>query len=150
MTDPIGYELKQAQQALSRLMEQALAELDLTLPEYAALRALEDLPGLSSAELARRSFVTAQTMNDVVLSLERSGLVARPPRPQHGRIRQARLTAAGRSRVASARRRVRAIEDRMVSSLTPAQQRDLAGWLRECWANLEDRELSGARRRPKG
>ena len=150
MTVPLGYELKRAQQALSRVMERALAELDLTLPEYAALWALEEAPGLSSAELARRSFVTAQTMNDVVLGLERKGLMARRVHPQHGRIRQAHLTAAGRSKMASARRHIGAVEDRMVSSLTSTQRRDLAGWLRACWANLEDRELSGTRRRPRG
>jgi DNA-binding MarR family transcriptional regulator len=150
MNVPLGYELKRAQQALSQVMQRALAELDLTLPEYAALWALDEAPGLSSAELARRSFVTAQTMNDVVLGLERKGLLTRRAHPQHGRIRPAELTAAGRSKLANARRRVERLEDRMVVSLTPAQRRDLAGWLRACWANLEGRELSAARRRPSG
>lgn len=142
MASPIGYELKRAQDALSRAMGAALDELGLSVPQYATLWVLAEAPGLSSAELARRSFVTAQTMNEIICGLEGAGLVARRPHPGHGRIKQAHLTAAGRSRLGAARRRVAAIEARMVSGLNPAQQRQLSVWLGACRINLQPLELS--------
>lgn len=43
--------------------------VDLTPPQYAAMALLEDSPGISSAEVARRSFVSAQTSDRLVDAL---------------------------------------------------------------------------------
>lgn len=117
-------------------MESALADLDLSLAQYAALHALGTVPGLSSAELARHSFVTPQTMNEVVQQLEAAGRVSRHPHPSHGRIRQVLLTARGRSVLAAATARVRAQEGRMIAGLSPTQQRQFSSWLQACSTNL--------------
>ena len=58
-----GYLLKRAQAALHAAMAAALHEHGATLAQYAVLTALDEEPGLSNAELARRAFVTPQTMN---------------------------------------------------------------------------------------
>jgi DNA-binding MarR family transcriptional regulator len=92
----VGYVLKRAQQALGAAMAGALASHDVTNAQYAALSALRADPGLSNAELARRSFVTPQTMHEVIAQLERAGLVARQANPHHARILQRRLTAAAK------------------------------------------------------
>ena len=120
----IGYELKRAQQALRGAMEGTLRALGLTPAGYAALAVLEEAPGVSSAELARRSFVTAQTMGGVLGGLERAGLVERRAHPEHGRILETALTAGGRSLVAEAHERVGAIEERMLAELKP-EERDV-------------------------
>ncbi len=143
----IGYGLKRAQDALNRSMTATLSEVGLSVPQYAILYTLDQTPGISSAELARRSFVTPQTMNELVLDLEASGLVTREPHPDHGRIRQARLTPEGRSKLSLAGRRVATIEERMLSSLTPAERRHLSVWLVACADNLARRELSPTRSR---
>ena len=84
----IGYGLKRAQDALNRSMTATLSEVGLSVPQYAILYTLDQTPGISSAELARRSFVTPQTMNELVLDLEASGLVTREPHPDHGKYGQ--------------------------------------------------------------
>lgn len=136
MEDRLGYALKRAQQALGLRMGAALAELGLTNAQYAALSALEVDPGLSNAELARRSFVTPQTMNQVVAQLERDRLVARRPHPVHGRILQTTLTEAGATTLVAAHRQVLAIEQRLASGLEPIEQAQLLTWLRRCAAAL--------------
>ena len=73
---------------------------------YAAMAALAEDPGLSNAELARRCFVTPQTMNRVVRDLTEEGLVVRAPSPDHGRILQTSLSETGRARVAACRQDV--------------------------------------------
>lgn len=137
MEESVGYELKRAQQALRGAMDSALRELGLTPAGYAALAVLEEAPRVSSAELARRSFVTAQTMGGVVSGLERAGFVERRRHRGHGRILETALTEAGRSLVADAHRRVRAIEERMLGGLRPEERRALLELLRRCTAALE-------------
>jgi len=75
--DPFGYVLKRTQLALRGAMDGALATLDLTTPQYAALSELAKEQGLSNAELARRCFVTPQTMHRILGGLERDALVIR-------------------------------------------------------------------------
>ncbi len=95
-TERPGWLLKRAQDALNTAMTAALREFGATLPEYAVLTALAEEPGLSNADLARRTFVTPQTMNQVLRELEQRGWVSRHPHPGHGRILQAELTDGGR------------------------------------------------------
>ncbi len=53
----VGYQLKRAQHALRIQMDNALREVGLTTPQYAALSAIEATPGLSGNKLARQCFV---------------------------------------------------------------------------------------------
>ena len=61
----LGYKLKQTQHSLRLRMDEALKTFDLTTPQYAVLAQLELRPGISNAALARSSFITAQTMQDL-------------------------------------------------------------------------------------
>src|SRR5262245_55810185 len=117
-------------------MDEALRPLGLTTPQYAALAALEAGP-LSGAELARRCFVTPQTMNELLVGLERRGLVARRPHATHGRVVEARLHPEGSAALATCHRAVQAVEERMVAGLDDAERRRLADALRGCVAGLE-------------
>lgn len=99
MGDPyatIGFALKLAQQALRTRLDSGLREIGLTTPQYAVLAFLEVEAGASNAALARRAFVTPQTMQAIVVALERSGFVARTPHPEHGRVQTTELTVLGR------------------------------------------------------
>lgn len=130
----LGYVLKQVQHALRREMDEQLDDVDLTTPQYAALTAVERDSGLSNAELARRCFVTPQTMHRIVERLEDRELLERTPDPDHGRIQQIRLTDAGRERLADAHQIVDAIEERMTRPLEDdevEQARDLLERCRE-------------------
>jgi DNA-binding MarR family transcriptional regulator len=131
-TERPGWLLKRAQDALNSAMTAALREHGATLPEYAVLTALAEEPGLSNADLARRAFVTPQTMNQVLRELERRGWVGRHPHPGHGRILQAELTADGRRTLTACHRAVDAVEGRMLAGLDPAERRQLAADLRSC------------------
>src|SRR5262249_45217626 len=134
--EAIGYLLKSAQQSLRAAMDAALRDLGITTPQYAVLAFLEEAPGLSGAQLARRAFVTPQTMNRIVVHLQAAGLIERGPPPEVGRVLEARLSRRGQGLLAECNRRVRHVEARMVASLNPGQQRQLAHLLERCVANL--------------
>ena len=141
--EQVGYHLKRAQHALRLAMDEALRPIGLTTPQYAALSILEDSPGLSGAALARRCFVTPQTMNAIVIQIETRGLVERRPHPQHGRILQASLTVAGQQQVMTAHQTVRRIEERMVAQLSTAERRQFMQWLQLCSQALEEDAQAG-------
>ena len=128
----IGYLLKRAQVALRAEMDERLARHGLTTPQYAALSALDSTSRLSNAELARRSFVTPQTMIRIVAGLEEKGLVTRSEHPSHGRILEATLTAEGRRAVRACHELVNDVERRMVNALSETERSTLARLLVSC------------------
>ena len=131
-TDRPGYLLKRAQAALHAALAGALRDHGATLSQYALLAALDEEPGLSNAELARRAFVTPQTMNQVLRELEQRHWVVRHPHPGHGRILQAGLTDDGRSTLRACHRAAGAVEEQMLAGLGPAGHQQLAAGLRSC------------------
>jgi DNA-binding MarR family transcriptional regulator len=132
----VGYELKRVQHDLRLRMDGTLKELDVTTPQYAALSVLAEEPGLSNAALARRSFVTPQTMNQILVRLEAAGLVERRAHPEHGRVLQAYLTGEGEKLRRECAGRVDVVEERMVSGLSENERSNLLGLLRRCSAAL--------------
>ncbi|WP_373356321.1 MarR family winged helix-turn-helix transcriptional regulator [Pseudoroseicyclus sp. CXY001] len=100
--ESLGYALKRAQHALRLHMDRELRPLGLSAPQYAVLTHVEAEPGVSNAGLARRAFVTPQTMQAMLAKLEAAGLLARAPDPEHGRIQRTELTEAGRAILAKA------------------------------------------------
>lgn len=112
----------------------------MTTPQYATLSALqEDRAALSGAELARRCFVTPQTMNAIVQNLETSGFVTRSESPLHGRIMNVTLTPQGKTVVSRCHRVVLRIEEQMLAHLGAAERERLAEVLLECSQALERR-----------
>jgi DNA-binding MarR family transcriptional regulator len=132
----VGYELKRVQHFLRLEMDAVLKELGVTTPQYAALSVLAEEPGLSNAALARRSFVTPQTMNQILVRLEAAGLVGRRPHPEHGRVLQAFLTEGGERLRGDCAKRVDAVEERMVGGLSEGDRLGLLDMLRACSAAL--------------
>ncbi|WP_200900265.1 MarR family winged helix-turn-helix transcriptional regulator [Rubrobacter aplysinae] len=133
----VGYELKRVQHALRLAMDSEVRALGLTTPQYAALSVLERGEELFGAELARRCFVTPQTMSGILSGLESAKLIERHAHPTHGRIVQAHLTQSGAELLAQAHERVTAVEERMVSGLSGEERKGLLSALKRCTVALE-------------
>jgi DNA-binding MarR family transcriptional regulator len=71
------YLIKQVELAVKQALDDVVAAADLTTLQYTALTVLERHPGITSAELARNSFVRAQSMAEMVTYLLARGLVTR-------------------------------------------------------------------------
>ncbi len=125
----IGFALKQAQQALRTRLDSGLREIGLTTPQYAVLAYLEVEAGASNAALARRAFVTPQTMQAIVVALERSGFIARTPHPGHGRVQTTELTALGRDILEAASGIVADAEGRLRNATAPLDPRQVTAML---------------------
>src|SRR5579871_485114 len=114
--------LMRAQRSCRTAMDAALQAHALSTAQYGVLRRLGDDPGLSGAELARRLYVTAQTMHRLVAGLEEAGLIERFPDTAGGHVLRARLTPAGEAAVAAARRTIEAVEARMLAGVDAKEQ----------------------------
>ena len=93
--DWIGYNLKITQHRLRQRLDAELARLGITAPQNAALLAVAGNPRISNADLDRAALVAPQTMQAILVHLERGGLFVRSPHPEHGRIIMTELTPAG-------------------------------------------------------
>ncbi len=134
--DPIGYAIKRVQQALRSTLDAALREHGVTTPQFAALTALSAGGPLSGAELARRCFVTPQTMNGIIVGLEKGGWVRRAPHAEHGRVIETHLTGEGVSLLHRAEQDVQKIEEAMLVGFTPEERQELSDALHRCADNL--------------
>lgn len=119
----LGYLLKEASSALRIAMEDVLRPLGMTVTSYSCLELLAQRPGLSNSELARGAFVTRQSMNVLLQSLEREGWVTRATTASEGRALPVTLTDAGRRQRAQASAAVKTVEDRMLAELSAPERR---------------------------
>jgi DNA-binding MarR family transcriptional regulator len=132
----LGYLLKEAASALRAAMEDVLRPLGMTITHYSCLELLSQRPGLSNSELARGAFVTRQSMNVLLQSLERDGIVTRPDAAPVGKALPTRLTDKGRHSLKQASAAVRSVERRMLDGMTEAEQAAALRALRSMVASL--------------
>lgn len=73
-----GYTIKKVQFLIHNLMNTKLLTISLTLPQYSVLKTLSNSKEpLTGATLAKRSFVTPQTMHTLLVSMENRSLIKR-------------------------------------------------------------------------
>lgn len=151
MDEPDGYLIyliKQVELGVRRPFEDRLARAGIGTPSYTALTVLQRRPGITSSELARRSFVRAQTMAETVNALLAAGLVRREKDPAHGRQMLLFITPEGDERVAALRDDVQQLDAVIASALSPEERTQLIHHLRACRDALaklaEDERANGA------
>jgi len=126
------YLIKQVELGVRRPFGDVVNVHGMNLAQYTALTVLVRLPGITSSELARRSFVRAQTMAETVNVLIEGGLVRREPDPDHGRQMLLYITDAGVGRITAMSDDVRTVEDDMLRELTDEEVDQFRSYLRRC------------------
>ncbi len=132
VTPRISYVIGRLDRALRREIGALVAPHGLSVPQYTTLSVLRDRAGLSNAQLARRSYVTPQSMNEVIASLERDGLVSRTPAANHGRVLETVVTEAGLSVLARCDEAVNEMESQMLADLDGEAREELHKALTDC------------------
>ncbi|GCB43619.1 MarR family winged helix-turn-helix transcriptional regulator [Streptomyces sp. NL15-2K] len=130
------YMVKQVELVVRSHLDELVKPSGITALQYTALTVLERHDGLSAAQLARDSFVTAQSIADLVRSLESRGLVRRERNPRNRRELLILLTDAARELLAEYEGPVRELEERMVRDLTAHQTQQFRQALTKAWHAL--------------
>ncbi|TMR03095.1 MarR family transcriptional regulator [Nonomuraea turkmeniaca] len=128
----LGMDIKRTEQSLMSAKHLAVRSAGLTVPQYAALFALADNPGISGAALARTCLVTPQAMTVVLKNLEERGLIERSPHPWHRNILETRLTEAGRTALELADERAVVVERAIAAEFTEGERATLRELLARC------------------
>ncbi|WP_030377606.1 MULTISPECIES: MarR family winged helix-turn-helix transcriptional regulator [unclassified Streptomyces] len=130
------YLLKRTELVVRARLEELLKPAGVTALQYTALTVLERRDGVSAAQLARDSFVTAQSMADMVRALESRGLVRREPNPGNRREKVILLAEAGRRLLERYAGEARLLEERMVGELEPADVERFRDYLKSAHRSL--------------
>jgi DNA-binding MarR family transcriptional regulator len=115
---------------IRRALEERLRSCGVTVLGYTALTVLAVRPGLSNAQLARRSFMTPQGMNQAVAVLAQRGLIERSPDRDNRRKQRIELTDLGRRVVDECSAAVDEYEQQLLEALGPAAREELNRLLR--------------------
>lgn len=138
------YLMKQVELAVRSRLEELARPAGLTALQYTALTVLEQHPDVTSSYLARRSFVTAQSMSDMVTALLDRGLIERHRDPADRRRLVIAPTAAGLALLDEMRPRVAGLEQEMLMLLSEDEAAQLRRSIQRCREALSARSSGGA------
>jgi DNA-binding MarR family transcriptional regulator len=130
------YLVKRVELAIRARLDDLFRPVGLTALQYTALTVLERHDDMSSAQLARNSFVTAQSMADMIAALEGRGLIERHRDSADRRRLVVALTGDGRALLDRYRPDVQALEEGMLAGLSDAEVTALRAGLNTCHSNL--------------
>lgn len=133
----ISYAIARLHQLVFASVSERAARHGLTALQFTTLSVLNrhGVP-LSNSQLARRSFMTAQSMHEVIHRLEEDGLIERTPHPNHGRKLPATLTAKGRRVLAACEAAVAEFEATMLKGFSRADRVTFLNMVKSAVHNL--------------
>jgi DNA-binding MarR family transcriptional regulator len=117
-----GHLVRRAHQFHNTIFSQETSGLDVTAPQFAALRALSEFPDIDQTALSRIIAYDRATIGGLVERLEDKGLVRRAVDKTDRRSRTLRLTAAGRAMFLRMRPMLERVSERMLARLTPDER----------------------------
>ena len=120
--------------AMRTLAEEALPPTGFSMPQFGVMMWLRRHPGETAADLARRAFVTPQTMGEILAALEQAGHIRRAP--GEGRKIVIKLTKRGEAALDICNAALKSVEDRMFAPLGTRDREKLGELLALCLANI--------------
>jgi DNA-binding MarR family transcriptional regulator len=126
------YLIKQLQWALRLRLDEIAGRFDLTTCQYTTLGVLAKHPRISSAQLARLTFVSPQAANQMVATLERKGYLERPVDATNRRCVEVHLTRAGIRTLAKCDELIDRLEAQVFDDISGKRQAEFRDTLRSC------------------
>lgn len=117
--DQPGHLIRRAQQIAVSMFRETM-DAEITPVQFAVLRMLKESPGIDQVTLAGLVALDKSTTADIAVRLEKRGLIHREVAARRQRCLS--LTPEGESALAATVTSVHLLRDRMLSSLSPAEQ----------------------------
>lgn len=130
------YDVKRLESAVRRRLDAICRDVGVSTAQYTALSVLRSRPGMSSAQLAERSFIRPQSANQTVAELERLGFIERAADELNHRVLRTSLTDQGRSILDACDRAVDALEEVMFDGVSDGEAAELRKIMNRCIRNL--------------
>ena len=133
----MSYAIARLHQRVFTSITERVAPYGLTALQFTTLSVLSRHGApLSTSQLARRAFMTPQSMSEVIHALERKGLIKRNPHPNHRRTLPATLTAKGRRVLTACDASVSEFEDAMLDGFSEADRATFRDMIKAAARNL--------------
>jgi DNA-binding MarR family transcriptional regulator len=117
-----GHLVRRAHQIHDTIFAEETAGYDVTSPQYAALRAVAEQPGIEQTALSDAIAYDRSTIGGLVDRLEAKGLMRREAGTRDRRTKQLTLTPAGSKLLRELQKRVPSVQQRMLAPLSPPEQ----------------------------
>lgn len=98
LDEQLCFALYAASLAIGRTYKPTLDKLGITYPQFLVLQALQEQPGLTIGQIARRLSLESSTITPLVKRLETAGLAERTRTPDDERQVSVRLSVLGQER----------------------------------------------------
>jgi DNA-binding MarR family transcriptional regulator len=135
-TPRVTYAVKRLESAIRGRLDKICRHHGITTAQYTALSVLRSRPGMSSAQLAVRSFIKPQSANQTVAELEGLGCIERSVDDVNLRVLRIRLTDHGHALLAACDEAVDELEALMFQGLRERDVVKLQELLGRCTRNL--------------
>jgi DNA-binding MarR family transcriptional regulator len=137
-TEPgVAYAVARLHQRVFAGITERVAPHGLTTLQFTTLSVLSRHGApLSTSQLARRAFMTPQSMSEVIHALERKGLIKRNPHPNHRRMLPATLTAKGRRVLAACEEAASEFESTMLEGFSDSDREKFLEMIKVAVRNL--------------
>ena len=112
------YAIARLHRAMRHELDEAVRPFGVSTPQYATLVELHRQASQTNAQLARRTFMTPQSMSEVIKVLETKGLVTRAADETHARLIRISLTDDGLRVLGECEQAVDVVEEQMLRELT--------------------------------
>ncbi len=133
----MSYAIARLHQRVFAGITERVAPYGLTALQFTTLSVLSRHGApLSTSQLARRAFMTPQSMSEVIHALERKGLIKRNPHPNHRRTLPATLTAKGRRVLTACDAAVSEFEDAMLDGVSEPDRATFRDMIKTAARNL--------------
>jgi DNA-binding MarR family transcriptional regulator len=126
------YLVKQLQEALRLRLSDITRQFNLTNRQYTALSVLAKYPAISSAQLARLTFVSPQAANEMVVALEHKTFLKRSADRSNRRRLEVKLTRAGVAALAKCDRQVDELEADLFRDISRSDRAQFQRMLHRC------------------
>ena len=135
----VGFALRQLMQTFRQQVDSTIRArgIEISFPHVMVLKTLAQEPGISGAQLARRTTVTAQSMNSLLRGMESTGMIVREKHPENRRMDCWFMTRTGLRRVTAAGEIADDIINRMLAAISKADAARLSELLHECATALQ-------------
>jgi MarR family transcriptional regulator, lower aerobic nicotinate degradation pathway regulator len=137
-----GHLVRRCLQLHSTMFAEATAGYDITSPQWAALRALHERPGIEQAKLSELIAYDRSTIGGLVDRLESKGLVGRSFDVADRRLKRLNLTPAGHRLFEELRDKVRSVTHRFIEPLEPDEVEQLLSLLERLLDRSEARRVA--------
>jgi DNA-binding MarR family transcriptional regulator len=133
----VSYAVARLERLVFAGISERAAPHDLTTLQFTTMSVLSRHGApLSTSQLARRAFMTPQSMSEVIHALERKGLIERNPHPNHRRTLPATLTPKGRRVLAACEQAVSEFESTMLDGFSASDSAAFLEMLKAAVRNL--------------